>query len=279
METYFQMKSLVKKLIPPILFKVLKQLITPSAPVYETYDEAIFACQNDGYENIDLVKVVVHKNLAYQKNIQANAIFDLGTLRTLIPLGLSKTTDALNVLDFGGGGGYHFTIASKALGKDTKLKWNVVETTAMVNEAKDIANNNLKFFDSIAEASKDLGNIDLIFTSSALQYCSNPMAFLKQLIDVSAKYIYITRTPFSNSNHTIITTQESRLSANGPGPLSNKYKDRTIKYPITYASRQAIEKILSEKYEIRFKTQEGEGVFKKPNTTISMDGYFCVRKS
>ena len=41
----------------------------------------------------------------------------------------------------------------------------------------------------------------------------------------------------------------------------------------------AVENILSEKYVIRFKTKEGEGVFKMPNSTISMDGYFCVRKS
>jgi putative methyltransferase (TIGR04325 family) len=273
------MKAFIKQLIPPIILKVLKQLITTSSPTYDSYEEAFFACGDDSYENIDLVKVIVAKNLAYRQSLHNDTVFDLATLRTLIALGLSKHNDVLRVVDFGGGGGYHFTVASKAFGDETKLNWNVVETTTMVKEAQIIAVDSLKFFDNTTEAVKDLGDVDLVLTSSALQYCSNPIAFLKQLIDINAKYIYITRTPFCNTSRAIITTQESKLSANGPGPLPNKYKDRTIKYPITYASRQSVEKILSEKYEIRFKTQEGESVFKVPNAMISMDGYFCVRKS
>lgn len=273
------MKALITHFIPPILLNAFKQLIISSAPRYETYDEAFLSCQNDTYENIDLVKVVVDKNLIYRQKLHADTVFDLGTLRTLIALGLSKTNDALNVVDFGGSAGYHFTVASKALGEETKLKWNVVETKVMAKEAQRIAVDGLKFFDNTSDAVKDLGDVDLVFTSSALQYCSSPIAFLKQLIDINAKYIYITRTPFCNSSHSIITTQESKLSANGPGPLPNKYKDKTIKYPIFFASRQEVETILSEKYEIRFKTQEGEGVFKVPNAMISMDGYFCIRKS
>jgi putative methyltransferase (TIGR04325 family) len=272
------MKALLTHFIPPILLKALKQLITSSAPRYETYDEAFLSCQNDTYENIDLVNVVVDKNLIYRQKLHSDTVFDLGTLRTLIALGLSKrNNDALNVVDFGGGAGYHFTVASKALGQETKLKWNVVETIVMAKEAQSIAVDGLKFFDNTSDAVKDLGDVDLVFTSSALQYCPSPIDFLKQLIDINAKYIYITRTPFCNSYRSIITTQESKLSANGPGPLPNKYKERTIKYPVTYACRQEVENILSEKYEIRFKTHEGEGFFNMPNAQISMDGYFCVR--
>ncbi len=246
---------------------------------YETYEEAISDCQIDAYENADLVKVIVDKNIVYRQKLETDAVFNLGTLRTLIALGLSKSNDSLNVIDFGGGAGYHHTVASQALGRGSKLKWNVVETTVMAKEAQRMANHSLKFFDNTNEAAKDLGYIDLVFTSSALQYCSCPVTFLKQLLDLNAKYIYITRTPFSDSNRSIISIQQSKLSANGPGPLPRQYKDREIKFPVTYASRQVIENILSEKYEIRFKTHEDEGVFKMPTATISMDGYFCVRKS
>ena len=170
------MKSLLKSLIPPLLLKVIKR---PPPPQYKTYGEAAVDCQDNNYQNADLVKVVFEKNINFKKHIEKNAVFDLGALRTLIALGLSKEGTSLNVIDFGGSCGYHFTIAQTALGKGTTLKWNVVETTAMVKEAQSISNNNLKFFDSITEAEKDLGLVDLIFTSGVLQYCPDPLAFFE----------------------------------------------------------------------------------------------------
>ncbi len=262
-----------KKILPPW---PLKMFIHP--PLYKSYEEAVHACQNGAYQNSDLVKVVVDKNLVYRQKIQTDPVFELSALRTLIALGLSKTSDSLNVIDFGGAGGYHYTIASKVLGSEVKLKWNVVETTAMAKEAQRIATDSLCFFDSITEAVKSLGYVDLVFTSGALQYCPNPIAFLRQLVNVNARCFYITRTPFCNADHATVTTQKSKLSENGPGPLPEKTKDRIIKVPVTYASRRAVEDIISEKYVIQFRTQEGEGVFKMPNMTVSMDGYFCVRK-
>lgn len=272
------MKSLLKQLLPPLLLKVLKRSHT-HLRAYKTYEDAIAACQKDAYQSNDLVKVVVDKNLAYKDKVEQEAIFDLGTLRTLIGLGLSKTSDSLNVIDFGGGGGYHYTIASNAFGNSTQLKWNVVETTAMASEAQRIANLNLKFFDNIAEASKDLESIDLIFTSGALQYCPSPLTFLKQLADINAKYIYITRTAFTDAEEDIFSTQVSHLSSNGPGPLPIGYVDKLMTYPITYVSQSKAEAILKEKYHIQFKIIEDKAAYIVGNKEIDMFGYFCVRKS
>jgi len=272
------MKTLVKQLIPPLLLKVFKQSITPP-PAYKTYEEAIAACQNGAYQNNDLVKVVVDKNLVYKQKLQTDTVFDLGTLRTLIALGLSKTSNSLNVIDFGGGGGYHYTIASNAFGDKDSLKWNVVETTAMANEAKRIANNNLKFFDSIADATNDLGLVDLVFTSSALQYCPSPLTFLKQLTEVNAKYLFITRTPFTDADEDIFSSQVSHLSSNGPGPLPTGYTDRKMTYPITYVSKSKAEEILREKYHIQFRIVEDKAAYRVGSKEIDIFGYFCVRKS
>jgi len=273
-----QMKSLLKQLIPPLLFKVIKRTI-PHPRIFKTYGEAVAACQDNGYQNADLVKVVIDKNINFKKYIESNAVFDLGTLRTLIALGLSKESTSLNVIDFGGGGGYHYTIAQQALGKGTTLKWNVVETTAMANEAQRIANNNLKFFDSITEAEKDLGSVDLIFTSGALQYCPNPLAFLKQLTETNAKYLFITRTAFSETDNDIFSIQVSKLSSNGPGPLPTGYTDKKMTYPITCASKSAAESILREKYDIQFVILEDKAAYIVADKEIDMFGYFCVRKS
>lgn len=271
------MKQLLKDLAPPLLVKMLSRSLSPPR-IFKTYQAALNACQGGAYENNDLVKVVVDKNLAYRTTLQAGAVFDLETLRTLIAIGLAKSQDVLRVIDFGGGGGYHHTIARKALGPAAALRWNVVETTAMAQEARRMAGDGLKFFDSTADAVRDLGSVDIVFTSSALQYCPDPMAFLKQLVDADPACICITRTPFSDAADDIITVQTSRLSANGPGPLPAGYIDRALQYPITYTSRQAIERLLSDRYEIRFKTQEGAGVFRLPGASISMTGYFCIRR-
>jgi len=159
------------------------------------------------------------------------------------------------------------------------LKWHVVETTSMAKEAQRIANKNLKFYNNIAEATKDFEVTDLVFTSSTLQYCPNPLLALKALTELNANYLFITRTPFTESIDSLVTIQTSNLSANGPGPLPKGFSDRKIRYPITYASRVAIENILNEKYEIQFMTEEGSGSFGFSNEKISMNGYFCVRKN
>lgn len=273
------MKTLLKQLMPPLLLKVLKKSVSPPSRVYKTYEDAIAACQKDGYQNNDLVKVVVDKNLAYKHKLENETIFDLSTLRTLIGIGLSKTSDSLSVIDFGGGGGYHYTIASNAFGNSTSLKWNVVETTAMANEAQRIANQKLKFFDNIAEAVNDFEQVDLVFTSGALQYCPSPLTFLKQLTDINAKYIYITRTAFTDADEDIFSTQVSYLSSNGPGPLPSAYVDKKMTYPITFVSQSKAEAIIKEKYHIQFKIIEDKAAYTAEKKEIDMFGYFCVRKS
>lgn len=271
------MKEILKQLLPPVIIAFIKHAFSP-VRAYKTYEEAAAACGEDAYQNNNLVKVVVDKNIIYKENLESNVVFDMGSLRTLIGLGFSKSNNSLNVIDFGGGGGYHYTIASRALGERVALKWNVVETTAMVKEARRLANGNLKFFSDINNAEQDLGSVDLVFTSSALQYCPDPLAFLKKLVEVNAQYIYITRTPFVNNCNNIVSIQVSKLSSNGPGPLPAGYRDINITYPITYASKMAAEEIIKEKYNILFEIAEDKSVFRFGNRKIDFVGYFCVRK-
>jgi putative methyltransferase (TIGR04325 family) len=161
----------------------------------------------------------------------------------------------------------------------TRLKWNVVETTAMANEAQRVSNTNLNFFDNVAEATEDLGSVDLVFTSGALQYCPSPLMALKQLMDTNAKYLFITRTAFTDNEADIFSTQVSYLSANGPGPLPVGYKDRKITYPITYVSKSKAEEILKEKYHIQFSIIEDKAAYRVGSKEVDMFGYFCVRKN
>ena len=274
------MKSLIKSFIPPILFKALKNLNASSNKVYKNYQDALDLCltKRGGYSADELVKVVVDKNLRLFSDISSNRVLGLEAFRTLAAIGLSTQGSNLNVIDFGGGGGYHYKFAKIAFGSERTLKWHVVETPEMVSEAIRVKEPDLEFYDDITDAKNDLVKVDLVFSSSALQYCSDPLYFLKELVKIDAKYLFITRTPFVDSTENIIAIQKSRLSSNGPGPLPEGVRDKSVFYPITYVSRSAVEDILSQNYEIRFMTDEGSGVFHIKGLTINMNGYFCARK-
>lgn len=276
------MKEFVKQLIPPILLNVIKRRMTSSMSsntLYNSYEEALSACQDNAYEQNDVVKLVVEKNIIYKQEINSKPLFDLGVFRTLFGLGLANNgKGTLSVLDFGGGGGYHYTIAKVAFGDSIDLRWNIIETKAMASEGTRIADDSLKFFYSINEAKKDMGLVDLVFTSGALQYCPDPLHFLKELTDVGAKFLFITRTALSDSHQKMTTIQVSNLSANGPGPLPSNFQDRKVSYPITFVSKNEVEKILTEKYNIRFIIIEDKDVHNAGEKKISMYGYFCVLK-
>jgi putative methyltransferase (TIGR04325 family) len=167
------------------------------------------------------------------------------------------------------------------LARRIKLKWNVVETTALVNEVKKrkITDKNLHFYDNIENAKNDLNKVDLVFSSSALQYCTNPLNFLKKLVEVKAQYIFITRTALVNNDNDIFSIQVSKLSSQSLGGLLKGYVDKKITYPITYISKSKFEKILKENYYIKFMYIETRDSYKVDKQFIDEYCYFCVLKN
>lgn len=271
---------IISGLIPPIFlrfmgFRKLKQ----SLPSYETFDKALLACQSSNYENSELVKLVIEKNINFKNAINNDHEFDLGAIRTIIPLGLCKDGSRLNVLDFGGGGGYHYTIAKKILGDEVLLRWAVVETPAMVRESGSMENNELRFFDNLESAKIYLDKIDLVFTSSTLQYCPDPLAALGKLIDLDATFLYITRTVFGNTDQYFFSKQISNLSDNGPGEMPSSYHDKKIAYPITFCSLNKVEKMLLRKYDIKFRVLEERDFYKINGNIINSYGFFSKKRT
>jgi len=105
----------IREFIPPILLKLLQSLKL-SSKRYKNYDEALASCKDNAYNDDDFVRVVIEKNIVFKNNLSTpKVLFDLGTLRTLIAVGLSNKGASMNIIDFGGGGGYHHTISTKAL--------------------------------------------------------------------------------------------------------------------------------------------------------------------
>ncbi|WP_050475984.1 methyltransferase, TIGR04325 family [Herbaspirillum rhizosphaerae] len=267
------MKNAIKSLIPPVLFNAAKKIKRP-APVFSRYADALAQCQNDAYENDEIIKVVVEKNLIYKNKVAKHKTLDFNAIRTLLALGIMDNEKTFNVLDFGGGGGYHHAIAKIGF-RSSKIKWNVVETTAMAKEAQRLAGDDLRFFDNIDIAKQALGEIDLLFSSSALQYCPDPLAMLQKLVDVEARHLFITRTAFNDAPGTIIAIQRSHLADNGPGPLPDGFQNKEIAYPISFVDKAEVEKILTTKYDIRFAIEENQAVHVIGDKEMHLYGYFC----
>lgn len=268
------MKKIIKDIIPPILLRMLTKNPTPKS--YVNFSDAAGSVKNNTYEQDELIEVVLRKNEIYRSLPPSSHLLNSDSIRILMAVGLARDDNRINVIDFGGGGGNHLTIANIGFADTVYINWNIIETPRFVEKAKLISVDNLNYYDELKAATEALDKIDLVLTSSALQYCPDPIGMLEELTRTGAKYLYLTRTPFNSGDKTIYSTQSSYLSGNGPGPLPTGFEDRQISYPIGYASRSKVEEVLEARYEILFKADEGEApAFKVRGEKINMTGYFC----
>jgi putative methyltransferase (TIGR04325 family) len=185
----------------------------------------------------------------------------------------------LNVIDFGGACGAHYFF-SKALARGRfSMRWHVVETPNMVNMASSLEDGQLKFYDDLEKAKNALGRVDIVFTSSTLQYVPRPYESLKRLTECGASSIFITRVGLSTLSTELIMVQAADLSANGPGPMPAGMKDSVTKYPVTFARKDKFEEIISKNYLIQIQLMEDKKAYSAGRHSIDMYGYLGVLKT
>ena len=273
-----KIKKIIKNFLPPIIHQLLvKKIKIRHIKRYKNFKEALIDSSLGGYETEDLITVVVEKNKKFRDELVISRSFDLGSLRTLIGIGLCGIKKNLNVLDYGGGGGYHYQIAKLALGEDIELNWCVVETQAMALLAQqNLSSTKLSFCSSLNEAEKILGKIDLIFTSGTLHCTDDPIKNLSDLFALRAPRLFITRTCFNDKNMKEVFVQSSKLSHNGPGPLPSGFKDRDIFYPNVFVPISDIRKVIGDcGYKIRFEIIEDANAYQFGDRVFGMYGFFC----
>ncbi len=248
--------------------------------LYASAQEAAATCAGNGYATDDLVRVVQLKTarlrdeLRAQPRPHANYEYTRGALAVSLALREQGSDPHLHVLDFGGACGAHYFLA-KALFRAVPLRWSVVETTAMARAATEaFADDELRFFDSIAAARATLPRYHLIYSSSSLQYLPNPCEALGALVDCEATCIYLTRNGLTSGDRDLFTTQRSLLSANGPGPLPAGMTDRKVEYPVVFTRKAEVEAILGRKYAIALEFEEGTA-YNVRGQQIPLIGYFC----
>jgi putative methyltransferase (TIGR04325 family) len=247
---------------------------------FGSYEEAV---KNGGsYNNKKLVKVIAEKSKNYRDELRISNHLDLSIWRTSFMLSQLSNKKNINILDFGGGAGTAYFLARKLLGSDIRIKWNVVETSLMVKEAKNakLEDDELKFFNTIDAAVQDLKSIDLIYANGALTYTDKPLNYLDQLLSLDFDLFFITRTPLNEkSRKNIVGIQLSTLSRNGQGPIPKELniEDEIIKYPYTAISKELFEEKISEFAKVKFLIREDKNAYQTREQNFDMFGYLVEK--
>jgi putative methyltransferase (TIGR04325 family) len=137
------------------------------------------------------------------------------------------------VLDFGGGCGFHYFRVAAAM--RVPLRWAIVETSTMAQRAEQLSRGRFEVFNEVKAAADALGRVDLVHASSSIQYVPEPLAILKSLAALRARYLAVLRLP-AWGRPQLVGLQTSALSENGIGPMPPNVADRQIVYPVTFTN-------------------------------------------
>jgi len=242
----------MKKIYEKIKYKFILKTI----PNVKTFKEAYFYCKNRsglGYESKLLCKYRFEKLENYIKSYGQSLFTQSSNLLIYsIAYYLKKNKGNFpRIVDFGGACGENILFLSSIFGKDIlKSSW-IIETKAQVDFS------NKYNFSKKLNFSYDLKkiliekNIDIFFSSCALNYTESPYDILNKVVDIGIPYVCLTRNNFSSNPKSFI--QVSNLSENGFGKHIKDYGNPLIWYPSQTLSEDKIKNIfLSSNYEIIF---------------------------
>jgi putative methyltransferase (TIGR04325 family) len=219
------------------IFRKLKYLIL--AINYKLF----YSKPHEGYNNLALNRSIIKKTIIFSKNKSVNK-YDINYQRTLKFLEFVKKKKLKNIIDFGGGAGFHYFIARTKLPR-FNFKWFVIENNIMVRLCNKILHyENLFFFNSLSTIKKT----DVFFSSCAINYTQDPIKTIKSIIKLNTKYLYFTRMPLTE-NQSLEFKQISLLSENGPCKISNE-KEILIQYENKIINRQIFESMFENKFVI-----------------------------
>lgn len=275
----------LKDFVPPVIVNGLRRTRERMRSAHDqrrtfaSYALAEEACGTQGYQQKTLVEVIRRKTEIYRASLQAGGPKKptIGDLQLLSALCLADDREPIRVLDFGGACGAHYFMARALLGERRRLSWNVIETPAMAREARQLDNQELRFFDALDEAVRQLGGIDVLFSSCTLHYVPNPYEMLRRLVGCGAKHLVLARLSVTTGPRERFVAQESALSKNGPGPLPAGFEDAVCKYPFTLLVRQKVEAIVTERYRLTMEMPDPSGAFPLDNEPIAGIGYVAKK--
>lgn len=231
----------------------------------------IYSKKDSGYDNWLLNKSIIKKTIIFSKLRPLNEK-NINVQRTVKFLKFIKKKNLRNVVDFGGGAGFHYFIANIKLPK-FNFKWLVIENKTMVKLCnKQFNHKNLFFFNSLIKLKK----IDIFFSSCAINYTENPSETIKRISKLNSKYFYFTRTPLGE-NKSMEFKQTSLLSDNGPCKIKNE-KEIIIECKNKIISKQSFENIFKKKFIIISKYIDEKKAFSYEKNYFNTYTYILKKK-
>jgi putative methyltransferase (TIGR04325 family) len=279
----FNYKSILKDWVPPIIAKAGVKLFSldPSErKTYASYAEALKDTDNpEGYELDNIVKLEYLRTRGIKEQLEGSSHVKTESvdLKGLVSLSAFISKKSITVIDLGGGCGRHYFYKRKLLSPDIELKWYVVETTAMCEYGKQLANDELQFRDNLMDTIKEAGQVDMIYASGVLQCVDKPWEFLELITTCGADYIFFHRLALSLKDDVTVIHRYS-LSWNGTYQLPEGVDDREVAYPFTFIRKDAFMEKLTKRYSIVMEFDESSGVFPVKGEEIVGMGLLCKRK-
>lgn len=263
------MKKYLRALIPPFVYSI------PN--VWRNFYLSRNS-ESKEYQNQSLVNLVIQKNINL-RNTKFPIPYDTNSLSVIAAVGLARReSQILNVLDFGGGGGHHQAIVKQAF-PDLEIEWQVIETEMMVKEAAtSIQVPGLSFSSELNAKRVEETKFDLIFSNSALQYTPDPLATLSHLLSHNFGCIFITRFPVTLGRKSVVYQQQSRLSANGPGPAPEGFRDSFASYENHLSKRCDVEILLENHLQEWHSLDEGPWDLGRFGSQVRTTTYFGFKK-
>jgi putative methyltransferase (TIGR04325 family) len=262
---------LLKDYFPPAILRLARRL----GRTYGSYGEALLACGRLSYQSDAVLDVVREKTKRLCDSLRDSPSLEVGTsdLHMLLAIRSAAAHGIARVIDFGGACGAHYFLARAFLRKAIKLHWRVVETERMASTARIFEQDELRFFAQLKTAEVELGAVDIVHSSTAIQYCADPCETLKGIVGCGARVLMLRRVLLTKGTRHLICVQRSKLSANGPGPLPPGMRDCPVSYPVTAIGKDVFESVLSEQYDIRAAVVEHKDAFCLGGHWVDMYGY------
>ena len=233
--------------------KIKNKLILKTLPKVKNFKEAELYCKNKntlGYESKLLCKYRYDK---LEKHIKKNGSTLLSQSRYLLIYCIlyylkNNKGKVPKIIDFGGACGENIIFLKTIFGNDIlKTSW-VIETKAQVNESHNYRySKEINFSDDLKKVLKE-NNIDIFFSSCALNYIQSPYKILSIIEDYKIPMVCLTRNNFSKKPKSFV--QVSNLSDNGFGEHIEKYGNPKIWYPSQSLSEEKIKHIFSSAYDL-----------------------------
>lgn len=272
------MKKLFKILIPAKLLKAYHSYRYPQPKPsgwfgnYKTWEEAEKECS--GYDSSDILNKV-RASVLKVRNGEAvyerdSVLFDEIQYSQDLILSLkdSVQNQKLHIVDFGGSLGSTY-FQHKTVFKDLKdLKWAVVEQEHFVEcGKKEIAIDNLKFYNTVEDALKEQSN-QVLLLSSVIPYFKEPYGLIEKMLSYNFENIIIDRTAFIQGGKERVTKQ-----------IVPEFIYKAT-YPAWFLNEAKFVKAFESKYELvrQFKSAfDSDGVM-EDGAKVYRKGFYFKRK-